>query len=160
MPKGVSPRKLRDPAVRLWAKVNRNGPTPIEHGITTPCWLWTGARAKRGYGNFGIGGGQTVAAHVYAFEERHGPVPAGKQVNHACHNRLCVRHTYAGTQQQNLREAGNLGRMNTRGKLTPEAAAAIREDSRAYGEIAAAYDVSRATVCYIKRGKVRHLPKR
>jgi hypothetical protein len=69
---------------RFWSKVDKDGPTAP--GMATPCWLWTAAIGKNGYGAFNRGrrGEGMVGAHVYAY----GPVPAGLELDHLCRNRV------------------------------------------------------------------------
>lgn len=50
------------------------------------CWVWTAAVTKYGYGAFNSGP-ETVAAHIYAYVNTIGPVPAGLELDHLCHNR-------------------------------------------------------------------------
>lgn len=72
----VKPRPHVPAAERFWAKVT---PAPAE-----ACWLWTSAQSN-GYGTFG-----QALAHRYAWEERHGPIPAGLTLDHECQAKLCV----------------------------------------------------------------------
>jgi len=86
-------------AQRFAAKVDRNGPIPLVRGVQGRCHIWTGgARSKRPhdagqfgefYGAFHVNG-RTVRAHVYAYEQQHGPVPAGAEIDHLCRRRDCV----------------------------------------------------------------------
>lgn len=77
---------------RLWAKVDKSG----------ECWLWDGAKSG-GYGQL-KNAGKNVGAHRVAYEEAHGPIPAGMVVDHRCHVKLCVRpeHLRVVTQKQNM----------------------------------------------------------
>jgi hypothetical protein len=50
----------------------------------TNCVIWTGAKAL-GYGSFRAGG-HAGPAHRWIYTQRIGPVPAGMQVDHLCHN--------------------------------------------------------------------------
>lgn len=94
-------------AARFWAKADRSG----------PCWLWTASTNERGYGVFNTGT-RVRAAHVVSWEMVNGPVPQGREVNHACHDadrscpggpqcqhRTCVNpaHLEAVTHQENCR---------------------------------------------------------
>ena len=72
-------------ANRFWAKVDRSN----ERG----CWLWTGSRTRNGYGEFSVGG-KRCSAHRWAYEEAHGPVPAGMEIDHLCRSRACVKATH------------------------------------------------------------------
>lgn len=70
---------------RFWEKVDKR---PGDG-----CWVWTGSQ-HRGwrlpYGKFWMNG-RMVPAHVWAWEQVHGPVPAGRQLDHVCDNPPCVR---------------------------------------------------------------------
>ena len=63
-----------------------------------PCWEWTGATARGGYGQIRLAG-RMVYVHRVAYEIWLGPVPGsaagamrgdGLDVDHLCRNRLCV----------------------------------------------------------------------
>lgn len=61
---------------RFWAKVDTTG----------ECWLWIGGRHDGdGYGGF-FDGQRQVLAHRFAYEMAFGPIPAGLEIDHACHN--------------------------------------------------------------------------
>jgi hypothetical protein len=105
-------------ADRFTAKVNTNGPISLYRGAPGPCRIWTGgARSKRPhdagqfgeyYGAFHLDG-RTVRAHTYAYEQAHGPVPAGHEVDHRCRRRNCVNpaHLEATDHRTNtLRSTG------------------------------------------------------
>lgn len=84
---------------RFAAKVDRNGPVSLYRDAPGPCHIWQGgARSKRPhdrgqfgeyYGAFHVNG-RTVRAHQYAYEQAHGPIPAGAEVDHRCRRRDCV----------------------------------------------------------------------
>lgn len=91
---------------RFWARVSK-GPD---------CWLWDKPNS-RGYGNFHAKG-VTGAAHRYAWFIANGRTlpPKGHDVDHLCHNKLCVRpdHLRAVTHRENMRnrkgaQAGSRG---------------------------------------------------
>ena len=48
--------------------------------------------------------GKHIAVHRYAYERHVGPIPDGLQIDHICHNRICVEpsHLRAVTNKQNL----------------------------------------------------------
>lgn len=77
---------------RFWAKVDK----------TSICWNWTGATTSGGYGNYSIGGNKTAPAHCFAYELTVGPIPIGLQIDHRCHNTLCVNpaHLRLATPKQ------------------------------------------------------------
>jgi len=60
------------------------------------CHVWTGKKSPDGYPLFRVGGGREVSAHRRAWEQKFGPVPAGKYVKHSCPCQVCVRpdHLY------------------------------------------------------------------
>lgn len=72
-----------DPAAALSARTERS-----ESG----CLLWTGVTAG-GYGQI-IVGGKPVPAHRYSWELAHGPVPAGREIDHRCYSKLCVEPSH------------------------------------------------------------------
>lgn len=71
------------PTERFWSKVTRP-----EEG----CWVWT-AGMYQGYGRFreGGAGSRNVLAHRWVWEQEHGPIPEGLELDHLCRNRACVR---------------------------------------------------------------------
>lgn len=93
-----------DPQERFWAKVHK----------TPDCWIWTAAVSSSGYGNYFVGG-KYVAAHRFAYESSGGDVSDGMEVDHRCHNKLCVRpaHLRAVTSSQN-NENYQIGPLQTR----------------------------------------------
>jgi len=89
---------------RFWTKVDK----------TETCWVWTARVTTNGYGALNYteyndsltGEGVTrryVRAHRYSWERTHGPIPEGIEIDHICHNRLCVRpdHLRPATRKQN-----------------------------------------------------------
>ena len=58
------------------------------------CLLWLGGTSGKGrgggYGRISLDGG-TMATHIVVWICEHGPIPPGKQIDHLCNNRLCVR---------------------------------------------------------------------
>src|SRR3990167_2082971 len=97
--------------IRFWAKVDKNGPTPLHRPDLGPCWLWTASKNPHGYGQFvmeyevdGAPRKQARGAHRVAYEMAHGPIPKGMQLDHLCHVRACVNdaHLEVVTQQTNL----------------------------------------------------------
>lgn len=80
------------PEQRFWAKVDK----------TANCWIWTAAVSSSGYGNFFVAG-QYLLAHRFAYELSCGPISVDMEVDHRCHNPLCVRpdHLRVATSSQN-----------------------------------------------------------
>lgn len=66
------------------------------------CLVWLGSRNEYGYARPRIEGVK-VYAHRWAWEQEHGPIPAGMDVDHICHNRACVntRHLRLASRAQN-----------------------------------------------------------
>lgn len=135
---------------RFWTKVNK----------TSGCWLWT-AGTIRGYGQIGINRRPSYA-HRVAWELTHGPIPDGASVLHKCDVPLCVRpdHLFLGSQQDNLKDARQKGRLDTtlprRGKLTYEDRLAIFTAKPYRGvceQLALAYGVTKACISHIRAGR-------
>lgn len=75
-----------------------------DHG----CWVWTGPTNRAGYGMWG-----RVLAHRHSWATANHPIPDGAWILHTCDNPPCVnpRHLYAGTRDDNVRDAVTRGRM-------------------------------------------------
>ena len=74
---------------------------------TTPepnsgCLLWIGALSSSGYGTVRASG-KRAYAHRYVWEQQHGFIPKGMDVDHACRTRACVNgdHLRLATRSQN-----------------------------------------------------------
>ncbi len=94
-------RMMEAPEDRFWAKVDQSaGPDG--------CWPWLASRhgghegGEARYGKFGLRG-KDVQAHRVAYELTNGPIPTGLQVDHTCHNTLCMNpaHLRLATPGQN-----------------------------------------------------------
>jgi len=93
------PRDHRGTALeRFWRRVEK----------TNSCWLWMGARDKRGYGRFSLDTrpqGRSFLAHVFSYDiSAFGPVPIGLDLDHLCRNPSCVNplHLEAVTHKENV----------------------------------------------------------
>ena len=101
---------------RFWEKVKK----------TDGCWTWMGAKDRKGYGKFSIGGSRNadgsrrnsmVSAHRVSYELNVGAIPSGQGfhgtcVLHRCDNPSCVRpdHLFRGTNLENVRDMDTKGR--------------------------------------------------
>lgn len=86
------------PAQRLWAQVDRRGPTD--------CWRWTSRLRPNGYAYLTIEG-KSVLAHRLAYGLLVGPIPEGMTLDHLCRNTACVNpaHLEPVERAENTRRA-------------------------------------------------------
>lgn len=89
---------------RFWEKVNMVGPVPEHRPDLGPCWIWTGAHAKRGYGLFWHSG-RMRWAYRWLYLTVVGVVPEGLELDHVCRTPACVRpdHLEPVTHAENMR---------------------------------------------------------
>jgi hypothetical protein len=68
------------------------------------CWTWNAYTQSDGYGRFWLNR-KLVSAHRAIYEHAYGDVPDGRELDHLCRNRSCVRpeHLEAVTRKENLR---------------------------------------------------------
>lgn len=135
---------------------------------TDDCWLWKGGVAKcGGHGIFRLHN-QTRKAHRIMLEHSlQRALGVGKQANHLCRTKTCVRpdHLYEGTQAQNNADKvrdGTIpqGEGHWHSKLTAEKVLAIRRDQRSRAEIAEEYQIGLNYVSQIRMRRVwSHLPE-
>ena len=91
---------------RFWAKVDKDGPVIIQS--LGPCWMFTGAITRSGYGNFTVRKGLWAPAHRVSYEFIHGPIPPSTTerltLDHLCRNRGCVNpsHLELVTNKENI----------------------------------------------------------
>lgn len=57
------------------------------------CWIWTGSICRKGYGRVRRDG-KLKGAHRVMYELLLGPIPEGKQIDHICQNKGCVRPSH------------------------------------------------------------------
>jgi hypothetical protein len=83
------------------------------------CWIWTGSTmGQMHYGALWLGH-KYIAAHRLAWQLFKGEIPKGKSVLHRCDTPLCVNpgHLFTGTQNDNVQDCINKGRMNKEKKI-------------------------------------------
>lgn len=92
------PELSGDEKRRFWSKVEKR-----QDG----CWIWAGdtysnSNRRLLYGQFRIGA-HRYAAHRVSWRIFHGAILDGLQLDHRCHNTLCVNpdHLHVVTQQEN-----------------------------------------------------------
>jgi hypothetical protein len=118
------------------------------------CWLWLGALTTRGYGKVTPPGnkGHTVYVHRIAYALRHGEIPAGLFVCHACDVPNCINpaHLFLGTARDNSldqKQKGRSSKKRPRFSLeTRSRCVAMRRAGARYREIAAAIGTSETNV--------------
>jgi hypothetical protein len=115
-----------------------------------PCLMWVRARTDRGYGSFNIGG-VTVAVHVWVWRQLNGPIPAGFEVHHVCHeaalgwcaggpsceHRACVAHLGLCTHQENMLRGNTFAARESAqdfctGKYAPKGGHDLRDPANVY----------------------------
>ncbi len=96
---------------RFWSHVTR---------IHDGCWIWTAAKANKGYGAVGIPGGKTAKAHRVSYELQFGAIPEAACVLHRCDVPACVRptHLFLGSKADNNADMRAKGRSVSGGRKT------------------------------------------
>jgi hypothetical protein len=96
-----------------------------DRGYNSPCWMWQGATDSRGYA-MAMRDGRVRSLHKWLWEELHGPVGEGLELDHLCRQRSCVNpdHLEAVSHAENVRRGATA-------RLTPAQVEEIREAMRA-----------------------------
>ena len=98
------PQPMRTFEERFFDKVHK----------TSSCWIWTGSKNRKGYGqmSFGRRGTKPVQAHRASWCIHFVYLPKGLWVLHRCDNPSCVnpRHLFLGTAQDNTDDMFRKGR--------------------------------------------------
>jgi hypothetical protein len=127
--------------------------TVEDRGYQTACWIWRRSLSKKGYGTKCKGDGYsgTQQAHIWYWEQKNGPVPDGKMLDHLCRQRACCNpeHMEPVTNAENV-QRGEIAVLTTEGVREVRARAA-------YGEkqinIALELGISPTTVSMIVKRK-------
>lgn len=100
------PLPLNTARERFFAKVQK----------TNNCWVWTGCKNNRGYGQLRMGRETSLLASRLSFFFHKGPIQKGLYICHSCDNPPCVNpdHLEAGTQRKNVIDAYKRGRIPLR----------------------------------------------
>ena len=117
-------------------------------GYRTPCLISTLAPSKDGYVRQTVNG-KKVLAHRVAYEQVHGEIEAGLEIDHKCSQRNCVRvdHLEAVSPEENLRRCGKC-------KLTPADVIEIRRSNEAQRVLAERHGVTPGHISRIQAGLV------
>jgi hypothetical protein len=119
-------------------------------GFTTPCRLWKHSRNPGGYALFRGGrdhGDGSMLVHRQHYQQKHGPVPEGLDLDHLCRVRRCVNpdHVEPVTRAENVRRGG-------RTILTLEQVQEIRESTDSYRSLARKFGVKHSTIWGVRSG--------
>lgn len=136
---------------RFWDKVDKSG----------DCWLWTGAKDKKGYGYVGSYTKNTAflgtrLAHRISWSlHNNKTAPKHLVVRHKCDNPSCVNpeHLELGTTKDNIQDMIKRGRANYRRKIGEEEASEIKlllEKGMSQRNVASIFNVSSSTISRIK----------
>ena len=76
--------------------------------IDGSCWVWTGARNRKGYGSVSNGKNGSMLAHRKAYEAAYGPIAEGMTIDHICEVKACVNpaHLQQMTRTLNVEMRG------------------------------------------------------
>lgn len=146
---------------KFWARVEK-GPE---------CWIWRGAKAALGYGQFFETRYRAILAHRLSWNVAHGAIPEGMGVLHRCDNPPCVRpeHLFLGGQSANMMDASRKGRLprhgvcgedNSFAKLTNQQRTEIVLSNEMHKVLAARYNIGRPAITKIKKKWPKHMEGR
>ena len=150
-------------AARFWAKVKKSD----------DCWLWQGSCTGTGvsrHGQFVLprqGNCQPhVKAHRVSYELTFGRIPEGLQACHRCDVPACVNpdHLFLGTQDDNIKDAAEKGRMSKRRERVLTTADRLTIHALPYRRglnvaLAREYGVSPAVISHVRCGMFAGCPE-
>lgn len=120
------------------------------------CWLWTGARTKKGYANCG-NGTKWECVHRVSWRAFKGLIPRGLHVLHRCDVRHCINpeHLFLGTNRDNVQDMWTKGRARVvkRCKLTAENVRQILDSPENNSVLARRFGVTPPAIRAIRIGK-------
>lgn len=125
---------------------------------TPSCWIWRGARDRRGYGTFHHRD-NTYKAHRVVYTLLVGEIPPGKLLLHSCDNPACVNpeHLTPGTHQDNINDMMKKGRHRKPQEKRPikklsleEKQAIVLNGDRSNRSLAKEFGVSLLTIRRVK----------
>lgn len=149
----------RDPELRLWSRVDKDGPIPLARPDLGQCWQWTGPRWKRDYDGAPTYGfmkmnGKNTGVHRIVYELLVDVIPDGLTIDHLCRNMACVNpsHLEPVTLTENILRSDNTAALFARrdscyrghsfdppnGYARPDGARGCHECDRIRGAIARA----------------------
>ena len=104
---------------RFWVKVTQ----------TEYCWIWSGAKNRKGYGEFRLD--KNYSAHRLAYMIIYGEIEDNLHVLHKCDNTSCVNpgHLFLGTHKDNMQDKVNKERQRTIGRSSKYHGVGWRKDS-------------------------------
>lgn len=125
---------------------------PVPYFVIDPdtgCWVWQRSLNNGGYGVLFHTGKNRKAHRVY-YEQHHGPIPDGAEIDHLCRNRACVNpaHLEAVGRHENIRR-GAATKLNA--DQVREIRAAYAAGGVTYKVLAQRFGISVPHVCEIVR---------
>lgn len=123
----------------------------------TGCFEWIGSKTKKGYGIFMVDK-KPRKAHRLMYEYAVGEIPEGIMVCHKCDNPACVNpdHLFLGTNDDNMIDAENKGRINLYHKNKRNVQTIVDESGNTYlghKECAKAFNTTENKIQDILKGR-------
>jgi hypothetical protein len=140
---------VKDHPIRYINGHQKKRPLAYTLDVETNCWMWEGAVDDQGYAQIKRGG-RGGHGHRVVWEETHGPVPDGLELDHICKRRRCINpdHLEAVTHATNCQRSSFA-------KLTPADVAVIRSlfEEKSDRIIGQRFGVSDTAIRNIRIGK-------